>query len=264
VSEFKSQNLNVEPTNREAGVAVWIQPRDWRAAEDPSITSLDSLIKRCTRVALGIDCGGAHDLTAMAAIGRDADGKHLLWTHHWLSRAGFDEQRARGPFGEAVAAGELTVVDRVGDDVKAAVDLVRDLHGRGALCGIGCDPYGLKEATTAMQAITGREAHGISQGWRLSPHLDEVERAVLAGTLQHHRSALLDWQFSNAHVRFHGEARALVKPDGVMDSSRKIDGAIATVCAWAVFQVEGAKRPIEYQIDFIGGAPAREGWRAVR
>jgi phage terminase large subunit-like protein len=262
VAEFESQNLNVEPANREAGDAEWIQPRDWRAAEDQSIT-LETLIARCSRVALGIDCGGALDITSVAVIGRDAD-THLLWSHHWLSRAGFDEQRDRGPFGEAVAAGELTVVERVGDDVTAAVDLVRDLHGRGALCGVGADPYGLREFAEAAKAITGREVHGIPQGWRMSPHLDEVERAVLAGTLKHHRSALLDWQMSNAHVRYHGEARALVKPDGIADASRKIDAAIALVCAWAVFQVEGTKRPIEYQIHFIGGAPAREGWRSVR
>lgn len=240
VAEFKSQNLNIEPADREGSASVWVQPSAWRAAEDPSVT-LDSLIAQCTRIAVGIDAAAAHDLTAIAVLGRTQAGRYLLWTHHWLSKPGFDEQRNRGPFVEAQAAGELTVVPSVGDDIVGLLERIKALHASGKLMAVGADPYGLKDAAVQIQAITRKEVIGIPQSWRLSPHLDEVERAILSGNLVHHASALLDWQMTNAHVRYSGEARSLVKPNAIADSSRKIDAAIAMVCAWAAWHATPAK-----------------------
>jgi phage terminase large subunit-like protein len=159
VAEFKSQNLNIEPANRDGAIDVWIKPADWKAAEDASIT-LETIL-RCKDVTLGIDAGGANDLTAAVALGREA-GKVLAWSQHWISRRGFEEQKNRGPFAEALDSGELVVVPNVGDDVAELLALVRTL--RVKLRGVGCDPYGLKEASVEIQKITSREVLGVPQG----------------------------------------------------------------------------------------------------
>ena len=235
IAEFKSQNLNVEPEDRESGPETWIELMDWDKAEDPLIT-LESLIADSTAIAVGIDVGGADDLSAMAALAMSQTGLYRLWTHCWISERGFFKRIDTTPMAEARERGELTVVDNVGEDADQIVERVLRVWEEGNLLAVGCDPYSMKEPAAKIEAETGFEVLAVPQNWRMSPWLDAFERALLRKKLMHHRSGLMRWQIQNAHVAQRGEARALVKPDGAVDSGRKIDAVVASVCAWAALE----------------------------
>lgn len=129
-------------------------------------------------------------------------------------------------------AGDLTVVDRPGDDVQQVADIICDIRDRGLLpekLAIGVDSAGIgdivDELTTQERGITMEQIVAISQGWKLNGAIKTTERKVAGGELVHCGSALMNWCVGNARVVPQGNAITITKQ---ASGSAKIDPLMST------------------------------------
>ena len=235
LAEFLSQNLNVEPEERkEADASGFDLPR-WRELADPALANLDAFLARYPTIVAGIDAGGARDMTCLVLLGipnseTEPMGVHA---HAWLTHDGFNRIKNNTPAGDFVAAGELTLIDRVGEDVQDVMRIVDDLAADSRLACVGLDPWGLESIFDDLTA-KGISVEGVPQGARARPFIHALERDIANGSLTHDGSRLMDWCLGNTRFKEMGRGLALVKIDEKHDSHNKIDGAVALLCAHAV------------------------------
>lgn len=143
-------------------------------------------------------------------------------------------------------AGDLTVVDRPGDDVQQVADIICDIRDRGLLpekLAIGVDAAGIgdivDELTTEERGIVMEQIVAISQGWKLNGAIKTTERKVAGGELVHCGSALMSWSVSNARIVPQGNAITITKQ---ASGSAKIDPLMSTFDAVSLMALnpEGA------------------------
>lgn len=212
---WASQHLNLE-----IGLALrsdrWAGADHWEAAADPSLT-LDTLLARSEAVVVGIDGGGLDDLLGLAVLGREqASRTWLLWAHAWAHPVAMERRKAEAArYRDFAAAGDLTIVDTLPDDISAAAGVVDLIQRAGLLAGVGLDQVGLGGIVDALAEIgVTQEAglvYGIPQGWRMANAIKTVERKLADGTLVHADQPLMDWCVGNAKVEPRGNAIAVTK-----------------------------------------------------
>jgi phage terminase large subunit-like protein len=261
---FFAKHLNVE-----IGLALrsdrWAGADHWEKNAEPGLT-LERLIELCEVANVGIDGGGLDDLLGLAVIGRVrgtadndetgadngagpspapsglvAKGQWLLWTHAWCHRSVLALRTdIAAQLKDYEADGDLTIVDRVGDDVIAVVDIVARLRDAGLLPdkgAIGVDPAGIGEivealgerdfdATPEAQVIVG-----IPQGWKLMGAIKTLERKLAGAMLRHAGTRLMAWCVGNAKVVPNGNAISITKQ---ASGKAKIDPLMATFDAAAL------------------------------
>jgi len=98
----------------------WAGADHWEAATLPGLT-LDTLLDRCDVIDVGIDGGGLDDLLGLALLGRDrVSGRKLHWGHAWAHPSVLERRKGEAArFKDFAAAGDLTLVQQIGDDVTA-------------------------------------------------------------------------------------------------------------------------------------------------
>jgi phage terminase large subunit-like protein len=231
---WASQHLNVE-IGLALGSDAWAGASYWENNADPRF-SLEELLERCDVVTVGIDGGGLDDLLGLSVIGRekqptsaDEEGegtvpdlrRWLLWAHAWCHRGVLELRKDIASRLEDFAADEdLTIVDRIGDDVAAVADIVEQVAASGLLPekkAIGVDPAGIGEIIEEL-AERGVDATpesgvivGIPQGWKLNGAIKTTERRLAGGTLRHTGSRLMAWCVGNAKVEPIGNAIRITK-----------------------------------------------------
>jgi phage terminase large subunit-like protein len=209
---FLSKHLNVE-----IGLALasdrWAGADYWQGAAIPRF-SLSQLIDRCEVIDVGIDGGGLDDLLALNAIGRTSKGEWLTWGHAWahpsvLQRRKSEAARLR----DFAKDGDLTIVEKIGDDVEEVAELAAQVEASGKLDKIGVDPHGLGGILDALEnaGIPKDKVIGISQGWKMVGAIKTVERRLAEGGLKHGGQPLMAWSVSNAKVEPKGNAIAITK-----------------------------------------------------
>jgi phage terminase large subunit-like protein len=236
LAEFWSQNINVEPRSRDELPTQFNMKRWGELAEQ---FTLDELIESSPGVAFGIDVGGSDDLTALVAIGLPSrpGAPFRMWSHFWVSKAGFEKLRNTTPATTFLARDEITVVESPGLDVAEVVEIIINSHvDHGKLVAVGADPWGLTSPARDIEIATGIEVAGVKQGAAITPFLIDFMRAIDGGAFRHSDNQCLSWCMENVRLRETGaSALVMMKPDGGGNASpRKIDGAIAAVCGWAV------------------------------
>lgn len=230
LQQFLAKHLNIE-----IGLNLrsdrWAGADFWAAAAVPVLT-LDMLISMSEVIAAGIDGGGLDDLLGFAAVGRDKRTRDwLIWTHAWAHPSVLERRKAEAPrFYDFEKDGDLTLSERIGDDVNDVADLVEQLEESGLLDKVGCDPVGIGAIYDAMieRNIPPEKIVAVSQGWKLGGAIKTAERKLAEGGMKHGGQALMAWCVSNAKVEPRANSILITKQ---ASGSAKIDPLMALLNA---------------------------------
>jgi phage terminase large subunit-like protein len=249
VCGFLAKHLNIE-----MGLSLrsdrWAGAEYWQACGKPKIT-LDYIIEYCELAVVGIDGGGLDDLLGLAVLGRHKRTRDwLLWTHAWahtsvLERRKDISERLR----DFEAAGDVTIVERVGDDVEQVADIVERLENEALLppkVAIGVDQVGISAIVDELSArgIAPERIGGVPQGWKLNNAIKTMERKLAGRTVWHSGSDMMAWVVGNAKAEPKGNAVSITKQ---VSGSAKIDPLMATFDAVEAMRHNSEPLP-EYQM----------------
>lgn len=222
VRGFLAKHLNVEiglmlRSNR------WAGANHWEPQALPAL-SLEDLIERCEVIDLGIDGGGLDDLLGFAAVGRCATTRHwFAWTHAWAHPSVLELRKSEAArLHDFEKDGDLTLVEKIGDDVTELVMFAAQVWMSGKLDKIGVDPAGLGTILDMleMEGIPAELVIGIPQGWKMNGAIKTAERKLAGGELWHGGQRLMNWCVGNAKVVAVGNAVTITKQTS---GSAKID-----------------------------------------
>jgi len=214
--QFVAKHLNVEiglnlRSDRWAGADFWLQ-------SPKAVLTVEDLISRCDVITVGIDGGGLDDMLGFWALGRARKGGDWLsWAHAWIHPIALERRKSEASrYQDFAAAGDLTIVENIGDDVEQVADVVEQIHAAGRLPekGIGVDPVGIGAIVDALeQRGIDQDTYivGVPQGWKLSGAIKTTERRLAEGTLHHSHAPLLTWCVGNCRVEPRGNAITITK-----------------------------------------------------
>ncbi|MDP9991979.1 phage terminase large subunit-like protein [Variovorax boronicumulans] len=249
---WASQHLNIE-----IGLALhsdrWAGADFWEAAVDPTLT-LDTLLKRCEVVVVGIDGGGLDDLLGLCVMGRERDTrKWLIWCHAWAHEIVLERRKdIASRLLDFQKDRDLTVVKRPGDDVEMVADIVCRIKAAGLLPekqAIGVDTAGITDIVDELTApgrdISMEQIIGVSQGWRLNGAIKTTERKLAGGELIHGGRALMAWCVGNAKSEPKGNADLITKS---ASGKAKVDPLMAVFDCTTLMATNPASAEKKYQI----------------
>ncbi|MFJ7787719.1 terminase large subunit [Pseudomonas sp. NPDC096925] len=224
---FLAKHLNIE-----IGLALmsdsWVGAEYWEAQVRPGLT-LDTMLELCDVIAVGGDGGGLDDLLGLAAVGRMRDSRIWLhWAHAWAHPSVLERRKSEAPrLLDLKATGDLTIVERIGDDVEQLATIVARIYQAGVLDKVGLDPAGIGAVLDALAeaGVPEEKVIGISQGWKLTGAIKTTERRLADGSLQHCGQPLMAWACGNAKGVPSANAFLITKQ---ASGTAKIDPLMAT------------------------------------
>jgi len=224
---FLAKHLNIE-----IGLALmsdsWVGAAYWEAQAKPGLT-FDRLLELCDVIAVGGDGGGLDDLLGLAAVGRMRETRTWLhWAHAWAHPSVLERRKSEAPrLLDLQATGDLTIVERIGDDVEQLAAIVARIHQAGLLDKVGLDPAGIGAVLDALAeaGVPEEKVIGISQGWKLTGAIKTTERRLADGSLQHCGQPLMAWACGNAKGVPSANAFLITKQ---ASGTAKIDPLMAT------------------------------------
>ncbi|MGT2453773.1 hypothetical protein ACU4GI_45860 [Cupriavidus basilensis] len=114
--------------------------------------------------------------------------------------------------------GDLTIVEKPGDDVVEVADIVCRVRDAGLLPdedAVGVDAAGIgdivNELATEDRGITRNQIVAVKQGYLLNGAIKTCERQVAAKTLVHAGRPLMNWCVGNARIEDRGNAILVTK-----------------------------------------------------
>lgn len=232
LQKFLAKHLNIE-IGLNLRTDRWAGADHWEAAGDNSLT-FGELLLRSEVIVVGIDGGGLDDLLGLSLIGRERETRRWLhWAHAWAHKIALERRKdIVSNLRDFEADGDLTIVERPGDDVLQVADIICEVRDAGLLPdkqAIGVDSAGIgdivDELTTEERGITMEQIVSISQGWRLNGAIKTTERKVAGGEFIHGGTRLMAWCVGNARTVAVGNAIAINKQ---VSGSAKIDPLMAT------------------------------------
>lgn len=210
---FLAKHLNVQVGLSLKGES-WVAARHWeQATVDKS--DLATIVSECEVATVGVDGGGLDDLFSISVVGRVRGSRTWLhWTHNWVHRSVLELRKADAPtLLDMEKAGDLTIIDRIGEEVDQASAYILMLRDKSMLGLVGVDPNRITALLDALSdaGITKDEVIGISQGWRLHAAMTLVERKLADGTFKHGGQKIMQWAMSNAKTEPRGNAVLITK-----------------------------------------------------
>lgn len=208
--------------NVEIGLSLrsdrWAGADFWEDANGAP-ADLAELLARCEVAVVGIDGGGLDDLLGLAVIGRETGtGRWLHWGHAWAHKIALKRRMDVAPrLLDFQRDGDLTIVDRPGQDITEVADIVCQVRDAGLLPeerGIGVDAAGIGDIVDELAAREfdpEKDIVAVAQGWRLNGAIKTTERKVAGGELLHGGRPLLAWSVSNARIEDKGNAISVTK-----------------------------------------------------
>ncbi|MDO1494323.1 terminase large subunit [Pseudomonas putida] len=224
---FLAKHLNIE-----IGLALmsdaWVGAEFWEG-QAATWLNLDEILTRCEVVDVGGDGGGLDDLLGLAVIGREAGTRRWFhWAHAWAHPSVLERRKSEAPrLRDLEKAGDLTIVERIGDDVAQFAAIVARVNATGLLDKVGLDPAGIGSVLDALADAEVEEDKivGISQGWKLTGAIKTTERKLAEGTLLHCGQPLMAWSCGNAKGVPSANAFLITKQ---ASGTAKIDPLMAT------------------------------------
>ena len=217
------QDVLAKHLNIEIGLNLrsdrWAGADFWEAATDTRIT-FQHILDHCEVATVGIDGGGLDDLLGLTVTGRERETRRLVtWSHAWAHQIVLERRKEIAPrLLDFAKAGELTLVENPGDDVRALADKVCELRAASLLPekhAIGVDAAGIgdivDELTTEERGITMDQIVAVRQGYSLNGAIKSTERKVAGRELMHGGQALMAWCVSNARIEDKGNAILVTK-----------------------------------------------------
>ena len=213
--QFWAKHLNV-PISMALNNDVWLAANFWEKNTQPEMKTLDDLLNACEAVTIGIDGGGLDDLLALAVVGRRKGfpRQWLVWAYAWASPIVLERRKSiASSLEDFAAAGELTIVSKVGDDIEEIADLVKHIYDSGLLIEIGLDSAGVGQIIDAIleRDIPENLLKAVTQGWRLKNAIQTVERKLAEGTLLHGDNSMFAWSMSNARTELRSNSLLITK-----------------------------------------------------
>ncbi len=245
--EDEVRGMLAKHANVEVGLALgtdrWAGAEFWECQARAGLT-LQALLERSEVVTIGIDGGGLDDLLGLAVVGREIDTGHwLTWSRAWAHPSVLERRKEVAPrLRDFAAAGDLEIVERIGDDVDAVVSLVVQVNGSGLLAekqSIGVDAHGIGGILDALieAGVPETAPSAISQGWKLTGAIKTTERRLAERALWHGGSGLMAWCVGNAKVEPRGNAVMITKQAA---GFAKIDPLMALFNAVALMSLNPA------------------------
>jgi len=224
---FLAKHLNIE-----IGLALmsdsWVGAAFWEPQAKEGMT-LDDLLEQCEVIVAGVDGGGLDDLLGLAVIGRVRESRTWLhWAHAWAHPSVLERRKSEAPrLRDLEATGDLTIVDKIGDDVDQLAAIVAQINQAGLLDKVGLDPAGIGAVLDALAdvEIDEEQVVGISQGWKLTGAIKTTERRLAEGTFIHCGQPLMAWSCGNAKGVPSANAFLITKQ---ASGTAKIDPLMAT------------------------------------
>ena len=224
---FLAKHLNIE-----IGLALmsdsWVGAAFWEPQAKGGMT-LDDLLEQCEVIDVGVDGGGLDDLLGLAVIGRVRESRTWLhWAHAWAHPSVLERRKSEAPrLRDLEATGDLTIVDKIGDDVDQLAAIVAQINQAGLLDKVGLDPAGIGAVLDALAdvEIDEEQVVGISQGWKLTGAIKTTERRLAEGTFIHCGQPLMAWSCGNAKGVPSANAFLITKQ---ASGTAKIDPLMAT------------------------------------
>lgn len=223
---FLAKHANVEPgvSSHSTG---WAGAEFWARQHRPGLT-LATLIQSCEVVCVGIDGGGLDDLLGLVVGGREkGTGFWLIWSHAWAHPSVLARRKEVAPrLLDFRDDGDLTMVNRVGDDVADVANIVHGIETSGKLDKCGVDPHGIGGILDALVAagIPAEKIVAIAQGWKMVGAVKTAERKLAGGEMWHCGQRLMAWCAGNAKIVPVGNAVMVSKQ---VSGSAKIDPLMA-------------------------------------
>ncbi|WP_273823036.1 terminase large subunit [Pseudomonas asplenii] len=224
---FLAKHLNIE-----IGLALmsdsWVGAEFWEAQAKPGMT-LEQILEQCEVVDIGVDGGGLDDLLGLSVIGRVRDSRTWLhWAHAWAHPSVLERRKSEAPrLLDLKQTGDLTIVEKIGDDVDQLAAIVARVNEAGLLDKVGLDPAGIGAILDALAdlGIDDDQIIGISQGWKLTGAIKTTERRLADGSLLHCGQPLMAWACGNAKGVPSANAFLITKQ---ASGTAKIDPLMAT------------------------------------
>ena len=205
----------------------WLGADFWECCAVKQL-DLDTLIQRSEVLTVGVDGGGLDDLLGLAVCGRcKTTGNWLIWTHAWAHPSVLERRKSEAPrLRDFAAAGHLTLVKRIGEDVAQVAEIGQRVEETGLLDQIGLDPAGIAAIQTALESegVPSEKLVSVSQGWRLNGAIKTTERKLAEGTLEHEGQPMMAWCVGNAKIEPKGNAITITKQ---ASGTAKIDPLMA-------------------------------------
>jgi phage terminase large subunit-like protein len=248
---WASQHLNVE-----IGMALksdgWAGADFWEQCKDLRPVTLDRVLNECEVIDIGIDGGGLDDLLGLAVMGRVKGSQHwMLWTHAWAHPSVMKRHKQEASrFNDFRNDGDLTIVERIGEDVEGVAAICSRVERSGLLDKIGVDPHGLGGIMAEIEnaGVPSDMIIGISQGWRMTGAIKTMERKLAESGVIHGGQPLMTWCVSNAKVEPRGNAVIITKAGS---GSAKIDCLMAALDAVSLLSLNPDSADSSHQLIVI-------------
>lgn len=241
VRGFLAKFLNIE-----IGLALmsdsWVGADFWEPQAEKGLT-LDSLIERCEVIVVGVDGGGLDDLLGLAVMGRVRESRTWLhWAHAYAHPSVLTRRKSEAPrLMDLAAVGDLTLVQKIGDDVEHLAATVARINQAGLLDKVGLDPAGIGAVLDALAdaGVEEEKIIGISQGWKLTGAIKTTERKLAEGAFLHCGQPLMAWACGNAKGVPSANAFLITKQ---ASGTAKIDPLMATFNAVSLLSLNPEAR----------------------
>lgn len=248
-----SKHLNVQ-IGLDLGADRWPGAEFWERTR--TYGSLSRFRVDCEVVTCGIDGGGLDDLLALTFTGRLKGGKGFFsWSHAWAHPSVLERRKEIEPrLRDFEAAGDLTIVEKAGDDVAELAAMVAQMQATGLLHAIGIDPARIASIVSALTEVGIQTDNPevlvkIRQGWSLYSAMLWMERLLAEGRYTHANQPLVDWSVGNAKVVPRGNAMLVTKE---VSGKAKIDLVMSSFNAGELMSYNPPSRSGGYSLDALG------------
>jgi phage terminase large subunit-like protein len=210
-----SQHFNVE-VDQALRSDGWAGATLWPRGAEKGLT-LAEVLRRSEVLTVGLDGGGLDDLLGVFVLGREkGTDVWLSWAHAFISPEGWERRKAnRTLYEDFIKDGDLTLVDRLPDDVTAVVDIVKQCLDSGKLAKVGADPAGIGSIVDALSRIGVTQENellvGVRQGVALMGPIKTVERRLADGSFKHGGRRMMAWCAGNAIVEATGTGMRIAR-----------------------------------------------------